>query len=74
MSGWKNTKFEGGLTMGIKKDHTFGYIMLGFAIGIFATIISFLARESISAALTLIWAPVAIVGTYLLGKRAGRNE
>lgn len=56
------------------KDHTFGYILLGFTIGIFATVVAFLSRESITAALTLIWAPVAIAGTYLLGKRAGRSE
>ncbi|WP_368251365.1 hypothetical protein [Enterococcus sp. 2201sp1_2201st1_B8_2201SCRN_220225] len=60
--------------MEMNKDHTFGWIVLLITIGIFATVIGFLARESINAALTLIWAPVAIAGTYLLGKRAGRNE
>ncbi len=56
------------------KDHTFGWILLFVVVGIFSTIVAFLARESMSAALTLVWAPVAIVGTYLLGKRAGRSE
>lgn len=60
--------------MEVNKDHTFGWIALLITIGIFATVIGFLSRESINAALTLIWAPVAIAGTYLLGKRAGRSE
>lgn len=60
--------------MEMKKDHTFEWILLFVVIGIFSTVTGMVARESMSAALTLIWAPVAIVGTYLLGKRAGRSE
>ena len=56
------------------KDHTFGWILLLVVIGIFSTVVGLLARESMSAALTLVWAPVAISGTYLLGKRAGRSD
>lgn len=58
----------------MNKDHTFGWILLLVTIGIFSTVIGMLARESISAALTLIWASVAVAGTYLLGKRSGRSE
>ena len=58
----------------MNKDHTLGYILLGFTIGIFATVVAFLSRESINAALVLIWAPMAIGGTYLLGKHSGRND
>lgn len=55
------------------KDHTFAWILLFVVIGIFSTVTAFLARESMTAALTLIWAPIAVGGTYLLGKRAGRG-
>lgn len=58
----------------MEKDYTFAWILLFVVIGIFSTVTAFLARESMTAALTLIWAPIAVEGTYLLGKRAGRGE
>lgn len=58
----------------MKKQYTFEWILLLVILGIFSTVVAFLAEQSIRAALGLTWSPVIIGGTYLLGKRAGRRE
>ncbi|KAF1291083.1 hypothetical protein [Candidatus Enterococcus leclercqii] len=55
------------------KDYTFEWILFLVFLGIFSTVVAFLASQSIIAALCLTWSPVIIGGTYLLGKRARRG-
>lgn len=52
----------------------FDSIVVMTTLAILGTVIALLARQSINAALILTWAPVAIGGTYEIGKAKGRNQ
>ncbi|WP_424685107.1 hypothetical protein [Enterococcus sp.] len=56
------------------KDYTWGYILLMVMLGIFGSVIIGVGYYSIKGALILIWSPVAIIGTFLIGKKYGRSE
>lgn len=65
--------YDRGKEKKVKKLYTFEWLLFLVFLGIFSTIVTFLASQSIVAALCLTWSPVIIGGTYLLGKRAGRG-
>ena len=49
-------------------------ILVMVALAAFGTVLTFLAKESTTGALMLTWAPVAIGGTYAIGKAKGRGN
>ena len=49
-------------------------ILVMTTLAILATVIAFLATQSLKAAMILTWAPVAIGGTYAIGKAKGRGN
>lgn len=49
-------------------------ILVMVALAAFGTVLTFLAKESTAAALTLTWAPVAIGGSYAIGNAHGRQK
>ena len=51
----------------------FDAILVMVTLAILATVIAFLATQSLKAAMILTWAPVAFGGTYTIGKAKGRN-
>ena len=60
--------------MEMKKHQTFEWILFLVLLGGITTVLIFLTEHSRMAALCVTWVPIVIAGTYLLGKRAGRNE
>lgn len=56
------------------KDHTFIAVLVMVLLGAYATILIFITKYSRDTSLCLIWVPIVITGTYLIGKRAGRGE
>ena len=52
----------------------FDAIVVMASLAILATVIAFLATQSLKAALILTWAPVAIGGTYAIGKAHGKQK
>ena len=52
----------------------FDSILVLGTLGVCATAISLLAIRSLPAAMVLTWAPVALGGTYAIGKAKGRNQ
>ncbi|MFZ8765671.1 hypothetical protein [Enterococcus diestrammenae] len=51
----------------------FDAIVVMTTLAILATVIAFLATQSLKAAMILTWMPVAFGGTYVIGKAKGRN-
>ena len=52
----------------------FDAIVVMTTLAILATVVAFLATQSLKAAMILTWAPVAIGGSYAIGKARGRNK
>ncbi len=50
------------------------WLIGGLIVAILATVIAFLATQSLKAAMILTWAPVAVGGSYAIGKAKGRNQ
>lgn len=49
-------------------------ILVMTTLAILATVIAFLATQSLNAAMILTWAPVAFGGTYAIGKAHGKQK
>lgn len=49
-------------------------ILVMTTLAILATVIAFLATQSLKAALILTWTPVAFGGTYVIGKAHGKQK
>lgn len=49
-------------------------IVVMASLAIFGTVVAFLATQSLKAAMILTWAPVAIGGSYAIGKAKGGNQ
>lgn len=58
----------------MEKDHTFAAILVTTLLGGYATVLIFVADYSRMSALCLTWAPIILLGTYLIGKKVGREE
>ena len=58
----------------MEKDHTFATILVAALLGGCTTILIFVAEYSRMSALCLTWAPIILLGTYLIGKKVGREE
>lgn len=52
----------------------FDAILVMTTLAILATVIAFLATQSLKAALILTWMPVAFGGTYVIGKAHGKQK
>lgn len=57
-----------------KMKKAFDSILVLGTLGVCATAISLLAIRSLPAAMVLTWAPVALGGTYAIGKAKGRRQ
>ena len=49
-------------------------ILVMTTLAILATVVAFLATQSLKAAMILTWAPVAFGGTYAIGKAHGKQK
>lgn len=52
----------------------FDAILVMTTLAILATVVAFLATQSLKAALILTWSPIAFGGTYAIGKAKGGNQ
>lgn len=49
-------------------------ILVMTTLAILATVVAFLATQSLKAAMILTWAPVAVGGSYAIGKAHGKQK